>query len=173
MGLFQNAGKKSRLVCENCMLQVERKILTRNNFFKKIFLFESKFGDRAKAFRTFGVTFIRQFCRNCFFVSMPMLKIYKHFLTKIYRPIVFFDSGQTCLVVSQKIFSKMVKTSFHVSTKTVEALMFLVEKFLRIIFEVWAENILLFVKTLFFEVEVLWIFPKRIFFAFENSNLYF
>ena len=36
-------------------------------FFKRMLLFETKFGDRAKALRTFGVTFTWQFCRNCFF----------------------------------------------------------------------------------------------------------
>ena len=71
-----------------------------------MFLLEGKLGERAKAFRTFGVTFIWQFCRNCFSVSMPMLKIYIHFLTIVYRPLLFFECGQKIFGLLTKIFQQ-------------------------------------------------------------------
>ena len=82
----------------------------------------------------------------------------------------FLSAVKKCLVFWQKFFSKVVKTSFHVSKETLEAAMFLTEIFLRIIFEVWAENILMFVKILLFKVRLN--FPKYFFLNFENSYQY-
>ena len=69
-----------------------------------MFLLETKFGDRAKAFRTFGVAFFWHFVETAFFVSMAMLKIYIHFSTKIYGPILFFDGGQKMFDLLAKKF---------------------------------------------------------------------
>ena len=69
-----------------------------------MFLLETKFGDLVKAFRTFGVAFFWQFVETAFFVSMTMLKIYIHFLTKIYGPILFFDCGQKMFELLAKKF---------------------------------------------------------------------
>ena len=101
---------------------------------------------------------------------MAMLKIYKQFLTKIYRPILFFDCGQKLFGLLPKKFRKVIKTSFYLSKETLEAVMFLKEIFTRIIFEVWSENFLMFVKILF--IKVRWNFPKYFFFVFENSYQY-
>ena len=36
VGIVQTAGKKSRLACENCLLHVQRNVLTRNIFLKDV-----------------------------------------------------------------------------------------------------------------------------------------
>ena len=127
-----------------------------------MFLLETKFGDRAKAFRTFGVAFFWQFVETAFLVSMIMLKIYIHFLTEIYRPILFFDCGQKVIDLLAKKLGKTVKTSFHVSTKFLEAVMFLVEKISP--YHFWnlsGKFFWCFWKLCFFEIH--WPFPKGIF----------
>ena len=136
-----------------------------------MFLLESRLGERAKAFRTFGVTFIWQFCRNCFFLCPCQCSKYTYtFWQKFIDRYCFLSAVKKSLVFWQKFFSKVVKISFHVSKESLEAAMFLTEIFLRIIFEVWAENILMFVKILLFKVR--WNFPKYFFFVFENSYQY-
>ena len=101
---------------------------------------------------------------TAFFVSRAMPKIYIHFLTKIYRPILFFDCGQKMFGLLPKKIRKLVKTSFHLSKETLEAVILLTEIFNRIIIEVWAENFLMFVKNLF--IKVRWNFPKIILLCF-------
>ena len=139
-----------------------------------MFLFEKKFGDRAKAFRTFGVTFIWQFCRNCFFFeSMPMLKVYIHFLTKIYRPILFFECGQKMIdLLAEKLrqgghnFIPHVHKNFrgsHLFGKKISSyhLRSLSGKYFDVCenFLFWSWNPLNF--------------SEKNFFAFENSHYYF
>ena len=92
------------------------------------------------------------------------------FWQNIIDPYCFLSAVKKCLIFWQKNLGNVVKASFHWSKETLEAVMFLTEIFLRIIFEVWAENFLMFLKTLFFEVR--WTFPKRFFFVFENPNHY-
>ena len=116
-GIFQIAGKKSRLVCENCMLHVQRKVLTRNNFLKGC-SFWKLFSEIVQKLLALPVSlFSGNFSKLLFlcpcqcsnysvsllsgnsvettvFVSMRMLKIYIHFLTKLFRPILFFECGQ-------------------------------------------------------------------------------
>ena len=75
-----------------------------------------------------------------FFVSIPILKISIYFWPKFIDPYWFLTAVKKYLVFWQKKFGKVVKTSFHVSTKALEAVMFVVENFLRIIFDVWAEK---------------------------------
>ena len=89
------------------------------------------------------------------------------FWQNIIDPYCFLSAVKKCLIFWQKNFGNMVKTSFHLSKETLEAAMFLTEIFLSIIFEVWTENFLMFLKTLFFEDR--WTFPN---FFFENSNHY-
>ena len=92
------------------------------------------------------------------------------FWQKFIDPYCFLTAVKKCLVFCQKKFRKVFKTAFHLSEETLEAVMFLTEIFLRIILEVWAENILMFVKILLFKVR--WKLPKYVFFVFENSYQY-
>ena len=116
-GIFQIAGKKSRLACENCMLHVQWKVLTRNIFLKgcsfwkliseivqKLFaLAVSLFsGNLSKLLflcpwqcSNYSVSLLSgNSVETTVFVSMRMLKIYINFLTKLFRPILFFECGQ-------------------------------------------------------------------------------
>ena len=91
------------------------------------------------------------------------------FWPKFIGPYWFLTAVKKCLVFCQKNFRKVVKTSFHLPEETLEAVMFLIEIFLCIIFEVWAEKNLKFVKIFFWS---LLIFSEKIFFVFENSKHY-
>ena len=62
------------------------------------------------------------------------------FWQKFIGPYCFLTADKNCLVFCQKKFRKVVKTSFQLSKETLEAMMFSTEIFIRIIFEVWAEN---------------------------------
>ena len=161
MGLFQNAEKKSRLVCENCMLQVERKILTRNNFLRRFSFLKVNSEIVPKLFELSVSLLSDNSVKTVFLCPCQCSKYTYTFWQKFIDPYCFLFAVRKCLTFWQKNFGKVVITSFHMSTKTLEAVIFLVKKFLRIIFEVWAENILMFVKTFFFEVEIRWTFPER------------
>ena len=98
---------------------------------------------------------------TAFFCQRQCSKYTNTFWQKFIGPYCFLTADKNCLVFCQKKFRKVVKTSFQLSKETLEAMMFSTEIFIRIIFEVWAENFLMFLKTLFFEVP--WTFPKRFF----------
>ena len=126
-----------------------------------MYLLKTKFGDRAKAFRSCSVAFFWQFVENVFFVSMAWIKIHNTFWQNIIDPYCFLSAVKKCLIFWQKISAMWSKLHSTCPKKTLEAVMFLQEIFLSIIFEVWPENFLMFLKTLFFEVR--WTFPKRFF----------
>ena len=106
-GIFQTAGKKTRLGCENCMLHLKIKVLTRNSFFKRMFHFESKFRGRAKAFRTFSFAFFIKFFETAYYVSIAMFKLYIQFLwQRLIDPYCFLSAVKKCLVLWQKFFKQ-------------------------------------------------------------------
>ena len=103
-GKFSNCGQKVSASLWKLHTTCAEKSSDSKQFFKRMFLLETKFGDRAKAFRTCGVAFFGNSSKLLFFLSMAMLKIYTHFLTKVYGPILFFDCGQKMFDLLAKKF---------------------------------------------------------------------
>ena len=58
-GIFQTAGEKFLRVGGNCMLLVQRKLLTANYFFDWMFLFKKCFGAQTKLFEDSVTKFLR------------------------------------------------------------------------------------------------------------------
>ena len=171
-GNFSNCGQKNSAWLWKLHATCADKRSDQKNYFTRVFHFGSKFGGRVKTFRTFGVRFFRQIFRNCLLrVHGNDQTVHTILRQKLIDPYCFLSAVKKCLVFRQKFFSNLVKTSFHVSEETLREMMFWTETFLRIIFEVWVEFFLMFVKILFFKVRG--IFPKRIFFfVFELSYQY-
>ena len=101
-----------------------------------------------------------KYLETAFLCQWQCSKYTNTFWQKFIGPYFFLTADKNCLVFCQKRLRKVVKTSFHLSKETLEAVIFLKEIFNRIIIEVWAENFLMFVKILF--IKVRWNFPKRI-----------
>ena len=78
-GIFQTAGKKTRLACENCMLHVQIKVLTRNFFLQECFILDLNSEVVQKLFEHSVSLFSGYFSETAYYVSMVMIKLYIHF----------------------------------------------------------------------------------------------
>ena len=169
-GIFSNFGQKISAGSWKLLATFAEKCSDSKHFFKRCSIWKLNSEIVQKLFALAVSLFFGQMSKVLFLCPWHGSKYTYTFWQNIIDPYCFLSAVKKCLIFWQKIFGNMVKTSFHLSKETLEAVMFLTEIFLSIIFEVWAENFLMFLKTLFFEVR--WNFPKRFFFVFENSNHY-
>ena len=190
-GNFSNCGQNISAGLWKLHATCAEKVLTRNNFLKgcsfwklilefveKLFALAVSLASGTLSKLLFCVHGNAQNFRCRFYLAIlskllflcpcQCSKYTYTFWQKNYRTILFCECGQK-MFGPLKIFQQVGKTSFHLSKETLEAVMTLTEIFIRIIFEVWAEKNLMFVKIFFVKSVD---FFRKDFFVFENSKQY-
>ena len=146
-GIFQTAGEKFLRVGGNCMLLVQRKLLTANKFFDWMFLFKKCFGAQTKLFKDSVTKFLGisvQIVSTCPWQRSD--KIYT-FWQKVINTYIFVTAVKNVFGLLAELFHQGGENFFHVYRQTKEEFLSLTKIVLPFIFGVWALTILMFVKT--------------------------